>query len=135
MKWKSHLVFVLNLSLEYQKNDKKMKKFTLVLFAVILGTVSTFATNPKKLTLEEKIRTEIKKLLVYPEFSVENSVISAKVEFMLNQKGEIVVLLVESNNKKIDDFIKSRLNYKLIKHTAVEKRNRKFTIPVKIVKK
>jgi len=104
------------------------------MLAVILGTVASFAANPEKLTLEEKLRSEIKKLLVSPEFSVEHS-ISAKIEFMLNKKGEIVVLLVESKNTKMEDFIKSRLNYKLIKNFKSDAKNKKFSIPVKIVKK
>ena len=110
-----------------------MKKIILVVFALVLGTVATIASNPETMTTNEKLRSEIERLLELPSFVENGTIISAKVEFLINQRGEIVVLMVDSNNRRINYFIKRRLNYQSIEVSSKELKNRKYSIPVKIV--
>ena len=105
------------------------------MFALVLGTVATIAANPKTMTINEKLRSEIERLLDHPYFLENESVISAKVEFLVNQNGEIVVLMVDSKNERIVDFIKTSLNYHVVVDASKDLRNKKFSIPVKIIKK
>ena len=45
-----------------------MKKNILVVFALVLGTVATIAANPETMTINEKLRSEIVRLLDHPSF-------------------------------------------------------------------
>lgn len=105
------------------------------MFALALGTVATIAANPKTMTINEKLRSEIERLLDHPDFLESETIISAKVEFLVNQKGEIVVLKIDSKSEKIITFIKARLNYQIVKESSGLLNNRKFLIPVVVVKK
>ena len=105
------------------------------MFGLVLGTVATIAANPETITINEKLRSEIERLLDHPYFLENETIISARVEFLVNQKGEIVVLMVDSKDERIIDFIKDRLNYQTVIESSGDLNNRKFSIPVKIVKK
>lgn len=105
------------------------------MFALVLGTVATIAANPRTMTINEKLRSEIERLLDRPDFSENESIISAKVEFLVNQDGEIVVLMIDSENEKIVEFIKTRLNHQEVIEVSKNVVNKKFSIPVKIVTK
>lgn len=112
-----------------------MKKIILVLFALVLGTVATIAANPEKMTINEKLRTEISKLLQNSYFLEDETILSARVDFLVNQKGEIVVLLVDAKDERIITFIKNRLNYQtIIEAPSAQLKNKKFSIPVSVVK-
>tara|TARA_B100000809_G_scaffold107339_1_gene105817 strand:- start:14200 stop:14544 length:345 start_codon:yes stop_codon:yes gene_type:complete len=113
----------------------KTKNIILVIVVLILGTNATIASTPEKMTINEKLRTEIRRLLEHSYFLGEDTIISAKVDFLVNQKGEIVVLMVDSSDERIIAFIKDRLNYKTIVSPSDELNNKKFSIPVKIVAK
>ncbi len=104
------------------------------MFALVLGTVVAIAANPETLTINERLRNEIGRLLDHPNFSVNETTISAKVEFLVNQKGEIVVLMVDTQNEMIRDFIRRRLNYHRVIEISENLKNKKFSIPVTIVK-
>lgn len=114
---------------------KQMKKVILLTIALVLGTVASNATTPEKMTINEKLRVEISKLLTNSYFLGDETIVSAKVDFLLNQNGEIVVLTVDSNNHRIVAFIKDRLNYKAIVNPGTEFNNKKYSIPVKVVSK
>lgn len=53
------------------------------------------------------------------------------VDFMINQKGEVLVLA--TSNKKLDQTIKNRLNYKMIRTDKLES-FKKYTLPVSFKK-
>ena len=112
-----------------------MKKIILVVFALVLGTVATIAANPETMTTNEKLRSEIERLLELPSFLENETIVSAKVEFLINQRGEIVVLMVDSNNSRINYFIKRRLNYQFVEVPSENLNNRKYCIPVKMVRR
>lgn len=106
-----------------------MKKLLFVfVFAVSL---STFASEEKPIRNAE-LRAGIAKLLGEATFINENA--TAVVSFIINKKGEIIVLLVDSENESIEKYIKSKLNY----HVVTKKANLKgkvYKMPVKIIKK
>lgn len=111
-----------------------MKKLAIVFLTVILGTVSMFATTPKEMPLKEKLRIEIGRIMEHSKFLTEEAVLTARVDFVLNNKGEIVVLQIESNNLKLKTFIKNELNYQPV--VALGKNNisfKRFSIPVKVI--
>ena len=56
---------------------------------------------------------------------------SAQVRFTLNNEGEIVVLSVDTDNERLESFVKGRLNYKKVE-VAGAKEGEMFTIPIKI---
>ncbi len=112
-----------------------MKKTVLVIMIVILGAVSSFAKPPKDLPLNKKLRTAIEKLLSQPDFSVDQIEMSAVVEFILNENGEIVVLTVKSKEAILEHFIKTRLNYQSILPSQTVLTRNRFVIPVKLIKR
>ncbi|MDY8134784.1 hypothetical protein [Aquimarina sp. 2201CG5-10] len=90
-----------------------MKKLTVLLFAVVLGTSQLFASNNNPTANpEQKLRNKIAALLERPEISVANQDLQADIEFTLNTNGEIVVLTVNSEFDIVKSYVKSRLNYK-----------------------
>lgn len=106
---------------------KSIKNLVLAL-AITFSTVLSASTNPtneKPLVLE----TEIGTLLEKPEFKITNDLL-AKVTFVLNKNNEIVVLSVLTDNSQLENFIKSRLNYKKIE--ASGKVNEPYVMPVSI---
>ncbi len=104
---------------------KKIKLFTL---AFVIGTASIFATtnpNPTK----TDIRTQIVNLLDTPSFLVDNTV-DLNVSFTFNSEGEIVVLNVNSKNRKVLDYVRTNINGKKIENPG--KQNKLYIVPLKI---
>lgn len=109
-----------------------MKKLVVVLFAMMVS-VSSFAnegTPVEKKT--ETLRTTIVQLLGHADFSFEKE-IKAEVSFIVNKKGEIIVLLVDAESQTAEAFIKRKLNYHKVVTTGISK-NKIFKMPVRIVK-
>lgn len=96
----------------------KSLKASLLIAALVFSSIS-FATVVKEGNETLTISDEISALLKNPNFKVENEFI-AKVDFMLNQDKEIVVLSVHVSNSEIENFIKNRLNYKTISSSDVK---------------
>lgn len=112
---------------------REMRKLfvTLLVFAMSLSTFANIDRPTEKVNAE--LRTRIVKLLGEADFKV-NKELKASVVFMVNKKGEIIVLSVNSQEKSLDKYIKSKLNYRL----AGEKyalRGKIYKMPIKIVKK
>ncbi len=109
-----------------------MKKFKVILFVTLIS-FSAFAnnTNPTNETKSE-LRTEIVKLLGKANFEFNNN-LNSTIEFMVNNKGEIVVVNVNSNNTEVHSYVKSKLNYKILS-TKLVKRGQIYKMPLKIVK-
>ena len=110
-----------------------MKKLVLILVAIVSGTVMIHASNPKKESLKEKLRNEIVQLLDTPYIELQDEETLVNVEFIVNSKGEIVVLAINSDNREIDGYIKSELNYKKLKSGIVAK-GKVFKMPLRIMK-
>ena len=109
-----------------------MKKLVVFFMAVALSSTTLFANNDMKKGKEEgtALRTEISNML--NDFETEKSV-EADISFMINKKGEIIVLSVDSKNEKLESFVKATLNYKSVKN-VVSKRMKVFRLPFKIIK-
>ncbi len=109
-----------------------MKKLT-VLVLVFLGSIQVFASDNIPTSLEQQLRNEVATLLENPQILVEKE-LSADIEFTLNTKGEIVVLLIESNEELVESYVKSRLNYKKIDSNLSKSENRVYKLTLKIKK-
>ena len=110
----------------------KTIKTMLLVSAIAFSSVLSASNNPKKNTSSE-ISQEISKLLKDPNFTVEDDVF-ARVKVMFNENNEIVVLNVDSEQKGIDSYIKSRLNYKELSND-INNKNRYYIVPVRVTAK
>lgn len=113
-----------------------MRKLTVLLFAIVLGTSSIFANNSTEKDSNQKIREQIAVLLDKPEIKLlETEELIANIEFTLNTKGEIVVLNVDAEKELIQSYVKSRLNYKKIDVLKAQNlKNKIFQISLRIKK-
>lgn len=113
---------------------KTLKSFLLIA-AIAFSSVLTASTNPDKAkaakTAESTVITsEVSKLLQNPTFLVDHD-IYANVTLTINKHNEIVVLSVDSEDTKLEGYIKGRLNYQSLPK-KVENGERYFVVPVKI---
>ncbi|TRZ42775.1 hypothetical protein [Robertkochia solimangrovi] len=88
-----------------------IKLFTtvLVMFTLSKGV----AADPKPIKVETN--KELQNLLRNPAFDLDDTALSARVHFLINSEGEIVVIDVKGGNYIIEDYVKYRLNYKKLK--------------------
>ncbi len=110
-----------------------MKKITVLLFAIVLGSSQIFASNNNPVNAEQLLRNEIASLLDHPKIKVEKEELSANIEFTLNSRDEIVVLTVDSEQDIVIEYVKSRLNYKKI-DSEIKAGNKVFKIALKIIR-
>lgn len=109
---------------------KNLKMYVAAILIAVGTTVSANNTTPEKGN-EPKggVTTQIAELLKNPEMVINHD-IEATVTFTVNDKKELVVINVESNNENVDAFIKSRLNYKKLSTTIT---GEEWVVPVRIV--
>lgn len=107
-----------------------MKKVNVILvaLALLVGTIFSTAAVPAPV-VKTSFSVEIAKLLEDPDF-LEDVEVVASVTFVINAEGEIVVLLVDTDNNMVEGFIKSRLNYQKLS-TPMEK-GREYIVPIRI---
>jgi hypothetical protein len=111
-----------------------MKQLKTLLLAVLITASSVLsASNEDKKADSVVITEEIGKLLKDPSFLVDKDIV-ADVTLILNKNNEIVVLSVDSNELYVENFIKSRLNYKELPATFISK-ERTFKVPVRVTAK
>ena len=108
----------------------KTLKMLVLAVAITFGTVLSASTNPTEDTNPVSLTKTVGELLRNPEFRLSHDV-SALVCVLINDKDEIVVLSVETNNKAVENYIKNRLNYKKIPDGMVSPL-KTLKIPVKI---
>ena len=108
-----------------------MRTIKTLLLAVTLAVSSVFSANATDSSTEPAfITTEVGKLLKSPQFEIEKEV-QVYVRLAFNENNEMVVLFVESDNKMINNYIKSRLNYKKLSQTVIN-RDKDYIVPVRI---
>jgi len=108
-----------------------MKKLNVILLALAFVVSSfSYANNAPK-TVTNDLTKEIKTLLKKTTFNVEKES-TAFVTFTLNANKEIVVLTVDSENKSVERFIKSRLNYQKVV-SSLDENVKFYKIPVRVV--
>jgi hypothetical protein len=111
-----------------------MKQLKTLLLAVLITASSVLsASNEDKKADSVVITEEIGKLLKDPSFLVDKDIV-ADVTLILNKNNELVVLSVDSNELYVENFIKSRLNYKELPATFTSK-ERTFKVPVRVTAK
>lgn len=90
-----------------------MKKLIIVA-AIALFTLNTYAAE-KPVEPNNSLRTEIVNLLGDSLVSnfVENQ-FTVEVIFTVNNQGEVVILSTDATDKKIENKIKKKLNYKKV---------------------
>ena len=107
----------------------KTIKALLLVGAIAFSSVIYASDKPTK-DNSSAISQEIGKLLKDPSFTVEDDVF-ATVKLFFNENNEIVVLTVNSENKDLGAYIKTRLNYKSLAND-VNNKNRYYIVPVRI---
>ena len=106
-----------------------MRKISLVLVASLLLSVGNVLANDN--TPKDPSKTlsfQIHKMLKDNNFSISED-LTADVRFIINEKGEIVVLSVSTSNETLEGFVKGRLNYKKV---ANAQEGNTYTVPVRI---
>lgn len=113
---------------------KNLKVLLLVIVVLSSVQMSAFNNDPN-VTPEQKLRNEIAVLLESPEIKLENNELIANIQFILNEKKEIVILTVDSEKEAIENYVKSRLNYQKIDFTANSpEENKVYYISLKVLK-
>ncbi len=113
-----------------------MRKFSLVLVAaMLLITSGVFANDSKidskKADPNKTLSTQIAELLDDNPFVLTSHDLTANIKFMVNDQKEIVVLSVDTEDKVLEGFVKSRLNYKKVDSKDCKK-GETYTVPVRI---
>ena len=108
-----------------------MKTLNVLMVAALLTVNTAFATGTEPTTdnKEKTVTEQVASLLDKPEFEVTRELI-AQVTLMINNKHEVVVLSVDTDEEYVADFIKSRLNYEKLSIRTI---GSQFTLPVRIV--
>ena len=108
-----------------------MKTLNVLMVAALLTVNTAFATGTEPTTdnKEKTVTEQVASLLDKPEFEVTKELI-AQVTLMINNKHEVVVLSVDTDEEYVADFIKSRLNYEKLSTRTI---GSQFTLPVRIV--
>lgn len=111
-----------------------MKKLKLLALALVIGTMSLFATNEVPDIPVKVIENQVSDFFKTPNFNLEKDY-NLNIIFTFNSEGEIVVQSVYSTDKnKIDkevlNYIYKTMDHKMIQTPA--ELNRAFTLPLKI---
>ena len=108
-----------------------MNKFRLVAIALVFGTTSLFASTIITPDVsKDEIRAQIIELVENSETIIENQVV-VHVTFTFSTSGEIVVLKVNSTDKKVLSFIRETLNNKKLENPGKTYRHYTMAINVK----
>ncbi|EDP71944.1 hypothetical protein FBALC1_12622 [Flavobacteriales bacterium ALC-1] len=107
----------------------KTLKMLVLVVAIAFSSVISANTNPIKSAEPTSISKTVEKLLENPDFQLEKDV-EAIVNIFVNENDEMVVLSVDTDNKIVESYIKSRLNYKKV---SKETTSKSFKVPVKMI--
>ncbi len=110
----------------------KKLQFLIVAFLFFAIQVSASVTNPIK--PNDQLRADIVDL-IGPEcpYDYEKDECTAEVLFTVNTNGELIVLSVESPNKKAESYLKSKLNYKKVGYSS-SREGEIFLLPLRMIR-
>jgi hypothetical protein len=94
---------------------------TAAILLLLTGVMTAFATpdQPQKERIEN-MRSQIFEHIDNPDLTnADFSEIEATLHFMINKESEIVVLYVDAQDEFVDQYLKTRLNYKEIKNNVL----------------
>jgi hypothetical protein len=107
-----------------------MKKLKLFTIALLIGTTGLFASEMSRNDVENPtIGTQIENLLNYTEFTFDNTS-EVQIKFTFTSEGKIVVVKVNSNDKKVLNYIRKNLNGKEIKNPG--ERGKMYSLSLKL---
>jgi len=106
-----------------------MKKIKLLAIALVMGTVSMLANSDNPVVSKDEIKKQITELIEVAGNTIENETV-IDVEFTFGTKGEIVVLKVNSRDRKVLAFIRENLNGKVLENPG--KVYKKYRLPITI---
>jgi hypothetical protein len=110
-----------------------MKKLLVLFLGFTLSTTILFANNNNPvIEAKKELKVEIAKLLGNNEFPLTTAFAKAEISILLNNKNELVVISVQSDNLLLKKYIKRKLNYKKIKVNALRKL-KIYRMPIKII--
>lgn len=110
----------------------KNLKMLVIVVAIAFSSVLSASTNPIVKDEPISISKTVGELLKNPDFQL-NQDVNAVVDIFINDDKEIVVLSVDTDNKKVEKYIKNRLNYKKVSNETLGYK-KSFKVPVKMVK-
>ena len=109
-----------------------MRKLNLVVVAaMLLVTGNVLANKANGENPDKSLSAQISAMLSENNFNEDQTDVTAQVRFTLNTEGEIVVLSVSTENDIMENFVKSKLNYKKVNLDEVRE-GKIYTIPVRI---
>jgi len=113
-----------------------MRKISLVFAAALLlsaGNVLASEGPSNSENPKAKISTQIESLLEESNgFNLgEANQLTAVVRFMLNDEKQIVVLSVDTQDERLELFVKARLNYEKVSDQNLKK-GKAYKIPVRV---
>ncbi len=95
--------------------NKIMRKIKIASVAFMLfATLGAFANKGNNEIPEKSLSSQIYEMLKQNSFELQYNEMTADVRFTINEKGEMVVLSVETKNEVLENFVKSRLNYQKV---------------------
>ncbi|EIJ40792.1 hypothetical protein [Galbibacter orientalis] len=111
-----------------------MKNFKLVLVMAFVAVSNIVMANVDPKPSNKEVSKQLSTILGTPTFKVTENDMVAKVHFMVNKRSEIVVINVSAENDMVEEYIKSRMNYKKVEVAAL-KPNEEYIVDVRIVAK
>ncbi|NNC69284.1 MAG: hypothetical protein HKN90_00515 [Flavobacteriaceae bacterium] len=111
-----------------------MKRLKLITAIVALMISSLSFANVNEEPTDKELRKKIIQILGNSTDKVADGTITAQILFTFNDKSEIVVLSVDTDNQRVEWLVKSKLNYKKIKLDALNV-GKLYKMPLKIVNK
>lgn len=109
-----------------------MNKNVFTKLVVLFSITAAMASNPG-VKSDQRLRDQIIEILETPSIEFENEIVQANIFFTLNQKGEIVILTIDSDNLLLESYIKSKLNYRKIQ-SGMLTAGKEFQINFKVKK-
>jgi hypothetical protein len=91
-------------------------KSTIIALALLVGTTLTAANPIVDKVNKDEASLEIAQLLDNPDFEFENGTV-ATVTLMVNSDGELVIISVSTEDRQIENYIKSRLDHQKLENT------------------
>lgn len=110
----------------------KQLKMLVLAVTVAFSSVLSAGTNPEEKAEPKTVIETVSELLKNPDFQLSQDQ-RALVNLAINHNGEMVVLSVDTDDKNVENFIKSRLNYKKLSKEAIGQ-HKTFKLPVRLIK-
>jgi hypothetical protein len=115
-----------------------MKNFKTIIAVIAFGLLTVLPTSantntePSNKEAKTILRTKIVSLLGNHSYDLSDKTLEAQVSVMLNNKNELIVVSVNSKSETITNYVKSKLNYKIITVKGISK-GTVYRIPLKMI--